>query len=211
MAQEYPTSPNPWFDFLSPQSKLNSSSFNKILTSPHALRLLPDNFNQLADKTFQQSHAFKFVKFCEKIDNLRNELFRLKHQFHHLESLKKLYTLISKEKLNEYVNSLDALTNLLSDLSKQKDLINSILSIDVGESDFSLHPSIHASLQELLSDIEKSVPAVNSFQSDLSQIQTLSSESSILADLREIASYLDACLNKYNSTYTNITALNRLI
>ena len=211
MAQEYPSSPNPWDEFLSPQSKLNNSSFYKILTSPHALGLLPDNFNQLADKTFQQSHMYKFVAFCEKIDNLRNELFRLKHHFHHLKALRELSTLISKEKLNEYTNSLDALTSLLSNLSNKKDLINSIISIDIVDSDFSLHPSIHASLQGLLTDIEKSVPTINSFQKDLSHIQTLSSDGSILTDLREITSYLDECLNNYNSTYTNITTLNRLV
>ena len=211
MAQEYSTSPNPWADFLSSQSKLNNSSFNKVLTSPHALELLPDDFNQLADQTFQQSYAYKFVKFCEKIDTLKNELFRLKLHFHHLEGLRKLSTLVSKDKLNEFANCLDALTILLSNLSEKKDLINSIISIDPKESDFSLHPSIHASLQELITDIEKSVPAVNSFQRDLSRIQTLSSERSMLTDLREIASYLDDCLSSYDATYTNITTFKSLV
>ena len=211
MTQEYPTCSNPWSDYKSPRSKLNTSALSKVLSSPRVANLLSDDFYQQVDKTYKQSHSYKFVSLCKKIDALLAELFTLKQRFVHLQAMKELYNLISIEKLNEYLNSLEVLTNFFSHLSNQKDLINSIISIQTDDSDFYLKPSTHKPLQDLLIDIKKSVSIVNSLQSDLTQLQTLSRERSILSNLQEINSYLDECLESFSSTHAKITNLTHLV
>ncbi|KAI6653520.1 hypothetical protein LOD99_3415 [Oopsacas minuta] len=211
MAQEYPTSSNPWSEYLSPRAKLNSSSFNRVLSSPIALTLLTDNFNQQVDTAYKQSHTCRFVCLCERIDDLLTELFNLKQTYQHLEAMKEIYKFISKDRLNEYLNALDELTKLFSNLSEQKDLINSIIAMETKNSDFYLHPSIHEPLQELLSDIQKYITAVNCLKIDLTQIQALSKEKNILLNLQEITCYIDDCVDNYNSTYTKITNLTHLV
>ena len=212
MAREYPTaSSNPWSDYQSPRSKLNTSAFSKVLSSPHAVSLLSDDFYQQVDKTYKLSRSYRFVSLCKKIDALLAELFALKERYVQLQAMKDLYKLISIEKLNEYLNSLEVLTNLFSHLSNQKDLINSIISIQTDDSDLYLKPSTHKPLQDLLIDIKKSVSIVNSLQSDLAQLQTLSRERSILVDLKELTSYIDECLENFSTTHTKITNLTRLV
>lgn len=211
MAHEYPASSNPWSDYQSPRNKLSTSAFSKVLSSPHAASLLSDDFYQQVDKTFKESHSYRFVSLCNRIDALLAELSTLKQRFVHLQSMKELYKLISIEKLNEYSKSLEVLTNLFSHLSNQKDLINSIISIQTDDSDFYIKPSTHKPLQELLIDIQKSVSTVNSLQSDLTQLQTLSRERSILGNLQEITTYLNECLENFSSTHTKITNLTHLV
>ena len=210
MAQEYPTSPNPWIESASKYGAPPSSTLEKILSSERAKHLLTPDFSQQIEDSFKQSYTHKFVTTCEKIDQLQNELFTLKLKYHRLQAQEDLSKLFTKEKLDNHVNSLAAVIKLFSGIIKQKDVIMSILSIDTDDCDLCLPPSIHEPLQGLLNDIQKSVSVVNSLENDISQLKELSSEGKILTNLKEIRAYIEECVDTYRDTYTKIKNLPHL-